>query len=202
MTTTTYVLIGLTTLVSLAGFAHPAVVAQLLLWGPAVQRRHEYHRFLGYGLVHADGWHLAFNMITLYFFGRAMEGFFVGQLGAWGFAAFYASALVVSVLPGYVKHKDDPQWATLGASGAVAAVLFAYVLLRPWDLIIVFVVPVPAIVFALAYVAYSYWKDRAGGDRTNHNAHLSGAAYGVMFTLLMNPSVLDHFLAQLAAPLR
>jgi len=193
----TLAIVGVTALVSWLAFSRPAWMQALVLWPPAVTRGHEYHRFVGYGLVHADFMHLLMNMVTLYFFGRAMEGFYADYLGPLGFLAFYLSALVVSALPSYLKHRNDTQYVTLGASGAVSAVLFAFILLRPWETIFLYFVPVPAILFAVAYTGYSVYMNHRGGDRINHNAHLSGAAYGVLFTVLMEPKVIGHFLAEL-----
>jgi membrane associated rhomboid family serine protease len=193
----TLLIVGLTALVSWLAFSRPALMQALVLWPPAVTRGHQYHRFIGYGLVHADFMHLLMNMVTLYFFGSAMEGFYADYLGPLGFVLFYASALVVSALPSYLKHRHDPKYATLGASGAVSAVLFAFILLQPWETIYLYFVPVPAILFAVAYTGYSVYMNHRGGDRINHNAHLSGAAYGLLFTVLMEPRVIGHFLAEL-----
>ena len=153
-----------------------------------------------YGLVHADFGHLLFNMFTLFFFGRVMEGFFAQRLGSFGFVLFYIGGLVFSILPTYLKHRNDPNYRSLGASGAVSAVLFAYILLAPWQRILVLVVPMPAIVYAVLYTAYSIYMDRRGQDNVNHSAHLWGAAYGVIFTLLMDGRVLPYFLNQLVHP--
>ena len=196
----TLAIIVVTSLVSWLGFNNEALRSALILWPPAVTRRHEYHRFLGYGVVHADFVHLLFNMFTLYFFGRLMEGFYAQYLGAMGFLWFYLSALVVSALPSYLKHRHDPDYATLGASGAVSAVLFAFILLRPWETIYVYFIPVPAIIFAALYTGYSVYMNHRKADRVNHSAHLAGAAYGVLFTVLMEPRVLAHFMAELTNP--
>lgn len=196
----TYILIGITVLVSWQAFERTTLMERLLLWTPAVQRKHQYDRLLTHGFVHADWPHLLFNMITLYFFGRAIEQV-VGQLiGPVGYALFYLSAIVVAILPSYLRHRNDPHYRTLGASGAVSAVLFAFVLIDPWTLIFVFFLPVPAIVYAVGYVGYSFWADKRGGDNINHNAHLSGAAYGVLFMLLMDPRVGPYFLQRLTSP--
>ncbi|TNJ34759.1 rhomboid family intramembrane serine protease [Arenimonas terrae] len=193
----TIAIVAVTALVSWLAFSRPAMLQALVLWPPAVTRDHQYHRFIGYGLVHADFMHLLMNMVTLYFFGRVMEGFYADYLGPLGFLAFYTSALVVSALPSYLKHRHDPKYMTLGASGGVSAVLFAFILLRPWETIYLYFIPVPAILFAVAYTGYSVYMNHRGGDRINHNAHLSGAAYGVLFTVLMEPKVIGHFLAEL-----
>ncbi len=196
----TLVIIAVTALVSWLALNNERLMQALILWPPAVTRGHQYHRFLGYGLVHADFMHLLFNMVTLFFFGRVMEGFYAQYLGPLGMLWFYASALVVSALPSYLRHRGDPNYATLGASGAVSAVLFAFILLQPWTTIYVYVVPVPAIIYAVLYTGYSIYMNQRKGDRINHSAHLAGAAYGVLFTVLMEPKVLSHFLAELLEP--
>jgi membrane associated rhomboid family serine protease len=153
-----------------------------------------------YGLVHADFGHLLFNMLTLFFFGRLMEPFYTARLGALGFLLFYMGGLVVSILPTYLKNRGNPRYRSLGASGAVSAVLFAFILLAPWARIYVFVIPMPAIIYGLLYTAYSIYMDRRGEGNVNHSAHLWGAAYGVAFTLLVEPRVLSHFIGALLRP--
>lgn len=197
----TLVLIALTAVVSWLALRHRSLMDRLILWPPAVSRHRQYDRLLSYGFVHADLMHLLFNMITLYFFGRFMEQLITQITGQrWVYLAFYLSALLVSILPSYLKNHGNPNYFSLGASGAVSAILFAFILVQPWQLIFVFFIPVPAIVFAVAYIGYSVWMDRRGGDRINHSAHLAGAAYGVLFMLAMEPRVLGHFLSALTRP--
>ena len=197
----TLLLIGVTCVVSLLAFRTPSLLMRLILWPPAIDRHRQYDRLVTYGFIHADFWHLLFNMVTLFFFGRVMEQVMTQLSGSrLTFVAFYFSALVVSILPTYLKHQKDPNYRSLGASGAVSAVLFAYILIDPWARIGVFFVPMPAIVFAVLYIAYSIWMDRRGGDNVNHGAHLAGAAYGILFFAAMEPRVLDHFLESLTRP--
>lgn len=196
----TLIIIAITCLVSFIAFGNRKLMDALIFWPPAVTRGHDYSRFIGYGLVHADGRHLLFNMITLFFFGRAMEGFINAHLGAYGFAFFYVLGLIVSILPAYLRHRDDDQYRSLGASGAVSAVLFAFILIQPWSTIIIFVLPVPAIVYAVLYLGYTIWMDRKDADRINHSAHLWGAAYGIVFLVVMEPRVIGVFLDQLSHP--
>jgi membrane associated rhomboid family serine protease len=197
----TFIIIAITCVVSFVAFGNPKVMNELIFWPPAVTRKHDYSRFIGYGLVHANGSHLLFNMLTLYFFGRTMEGIIDAQLGAYGFAFFYVLGLIVSILPTYFQHRDDENYRSLGASGAVSAVLFAYILFQPWSLIyFYFAIPIPAIVYAVLYVGYTIWANHRGGSRINHSAHLWGGAYGVAFVLVMKPEVLSLFVDRLTHP--
>lgn len=196
----TLAIIAITCVVSFLAFNNARLMNDLILWPPAITRSREYHRLVTYGLVHADFGHLLFNMLTLFFFGRVMEGFYTKLLGTLGFALFYIAALVVSILPTYLKNRTNPNYRSLGASGAVSAVLFAFILLAPWSRIVVFVVPMPAIIYAVLYLVYSFYMDRRGQDNVNHSAHLWGAAFGIAFTLVLKPEVFSFFLYQLSQP--
>jgi len=196
----TLIIIAITAAVSYFAWKSPGLMARLILWSPAVAQRGEVHRLLTYGFVHADGQHLLFNMITLYFFGGLIERAYADYLGPIGFAGFYLGALLVSILPSYLRHRKDPNYRSLGASGAVSAVLFAFILIQPWALIFVFFVPVPAIIYAALYVGYSVWAERRGQDNVNHSAHLWGAGYGVLFSLIMEPRIFGLFLSRLFNP--
>lgn len=196
----TVLLILATVVVSWLAFDRPRLMDRLLLWPPAIARRHEYDRFVTHGFVHADLQHLLFNMITLYFFGRLVERVFLPYIGHLGFLAFYLSALVVAILPSWLQHRHDPHYRSLGASGAVSAVLFAFILMQPWALIFVFFLPVPAVLYAAFYIGYSIWSQRRGTDNVNHSAHLWGAGYGVLFALMVEPRLGPAFLARLLNP--
>ncbi len=196
----TLVLIAITAVVSLAAMNNERLLDKLIFWPPAIARGGEYQRFVTYGFIHADAAHLLFNMITLYFFGQLIEGIFAAKLGWFGFYIFYLTALIVSILPSWFRHREDTRYRSLGASGAVSAVLFAFILLKPWAIIYVFFVPMPAIVYAVVYVAYTIWADRQGRDSINHSAHLWGGAFGVAALLVIEPSTVGHFLGEIANP--
>ena len=195
----TLVIVAVTVLVSWRAFNDRTLLERLILWPPAVERRKQYDRLLGYGFVHADWMHLLFNMITLWSFGTAVERAFSQMITPAGYVLFYLSAIVIAILPTYLRHRHDARYRSLGASGGVSAVLFASILFDPWTRLIIFPIPlpIPAFVFALLYVGYSIWMDRRGGDNVNHSAHLWGAAYGVIFTLLLEPRVAGHFVRSL-----
>jgi len=197
----TLALIAITALVSWRAFNDRRLADRMILWPPAISRHREYWRLLSYGLIHADFPHLLFNMITLFFFGRMIEQVMVQLTGSMlTYPAFYLTALAVSILPSYLKNQNNPNYLSLGASGAVSAVLFAFILLSPWTIILVMFIPAPAILYAVFYVGYSIWMDRRGGDRINHSAHLAGAAFGVLFMVAMDPRILAHFLQAVTQP--
>jgi membrane associated rhomboid family serine protease len=195
------VIIAATCVVSFLAFGSRKLLEAMVFWPPAISRERDYSRFLTYGFVHANGAHLLFNMLTLYFFARPMEAFINAHLGPYGFALFYLLGLVGSILPTYLRHRDDEKYVSLGASGAVSAVIFAYILLRPWAMLgVFFAIPMPAILYAVLYLGYTIWMDLKRSDRVNHSAHLWGAIYGIVFLIVMEPRVIDVFLDQLAHP--
>jgi len=196
---TTLLIIAVTCIVSFSAFSNRELAERLILWPPAVQRG-QYYRLLTHGFIHADSSHLLLNMFTLFFFGKAMEPLYELILGPAGFALFYVSAIVVVILPTYFANKENANYRSLGASGAVSAVLFAFILIRPWATILVWFIPMPAIVYAIGYVAYSIYQDRRNADNINHSAHLWGAAYGIAFTVVAKPEVISYFLEQLTHP--
>lgn len=194
----TFLLIGVTVLVSWLALQKPRLAERLLLWPPAVKRG-QYDRLLTHGFVHADLQHLFFNMLTLFFFGRVTEQVVTSIAGPVMFLVFYLSAIVVAILPSWLRHRDDGRYRSLGASGAVAAMVFGAILIDPWMMIFI-PIPVPGILYGIGYVAWSWWADRNSADGVNHSAHLSGAIYGVLFMLLMDSRIGLHFLAALSSP--
>jgi len=196
----TWILIGVTVVVSWMAFERPRLMDRLTLWPPAIARKHEYDRLVTYGFVHADWTHLLFNMMTLYFFGPLSERFYAATMGPLAYPLFYLSAMVAAILPTYLRHRDDAKYRSLGASGAVSAVLFTFVLLNPWATIYVFVVPCPAIIFGVLYLGYSAWADRQGHGNINHAAHLWGAVYGMAFAIVAEPRLPAAFLDRLMSP--
>ena len=179
---------------SLAGlFANRQIIERSLFRPYYFLRRRQYATAVTSGFVHADLPHLIFNMVTFYFFAFPLER----QIGPLRFAALYFLALVVSDTGTFLKHRDDPQYASLGASGAISAVLFAAIVYFPWmELFIIPIpLPIPAPLFAVAYVGYSWWSARQARGRINHDAHLGGALFGLVFVLLTDPGAYAKALA-------
>lgn len=196
----TIIIIAITVVISFICFSNRGLKSQLIFYPPAIKSGQLY-RFITHGFIHADMNHLLFNMFTLYFFGTAIEDLYKPYLGGFGFVAFYLLAIVVAILPSYLKHINDSNYASLGASGAVSAVLFAYILLAPWNMLYFFgAVPIPAIVFAVGYVAYSIYSQKRAKDNINHSAHLWGAAFGIAATIALKPQVVNYFIEKLLNP--
>lgn len=199
----TTIIIVLTCITSFLAFNNPRLMDALIFWPPAVSMRHQYYRFITCGFLHADIMHLAFNMITLYFFGKVLESYYMGILGLqhYYYTILYFSALIVANIPSYLKQRDNYNYRSLGASGAVCAVMFAFIMIDPWEtLYIFFKIPVPAIIYAVLFLGYSIYMSRRGGDNVNHDAHLWGALFGVVFTIAVRPSVVGSFLNELSQP--
>lgn len=137
------------------------------------------------GFVHASLPHLLFNMVSFWYFGPPLES----RIGSPSFAVLYAAGLLLSLYGSYRKHRNDPDYATLGASGAISAVLFAFIVYWPTSSLMLFFIPIPipAPLFAVGYLAYSIWSARQRRDRINHDAHLGGALTGLAFVALFDP---------------
>jgi len=202
MITLTIAIIAITCLISFNAFSNTKMMDEFIFHPPAVTRNNQWYRFITCGFVHADVMHLAFNMFTLYFFGSSWETVYVNYLGVekYWYLIFYFTALVVSELPSFFKNKNNYNYYSLGASGAVSAIVFSMILLSPWSTLYVFIFPVPAIVYAFLYIGYSIYMGKKGGDNVNHDAHLWGALYGVVFSIALQPSIINIFLSQLMQP--
>jgi membrane associated rhomboid family serine protease len=173
-------------------YGSPKIIEHCLFRPYWFLRRRQYASIVTSGLVHADLPHLIFNLITFYFFAFQLEK----QIGGARFAALYLIGLVVSDAGTYFKHRNDQDYASLGASGAISAVLFASIVYFPWQklFIIPIPVPIPAPIFAIGYVAYSWYSSRQARGRINHDAHLGGALAGLAFVAITDPGAYRQLL--------
>lgn len=189
----------------------------LIFYPPSVKRG-QWYRLFSCGLIHADWGHLIFNMFALYIFGEGrintsmgpiytgVEFQFVEIFGTKGkliYILMYVLALGASILPTYSKNKDNYHYRSLGASGAVSAVIFASILFRPLVGMGLFFIPIyiAGFLFGIIYLVVSSWLDKRGGDNINHSAHIFGAIFGVAFTAiackLVDYPVLTYFIEQI-----
>lgn len=204
------ILIGLTVAGSAYAWSNQAVMSNYILDPYEMNRRGgEWYRFLTSGFLHADWAHLLFNMFAFYSFSPVVLNLLAQRFGFEAglglFLALYLGGIIVSDLPTYFRHRHDPGYRSLGASGGVAAVLFASILVYPvapkGSGIIIFPLPVPIqpFLFGFLYLAYSWYMGRRRGDNINHDAHFYGALFGVMFLLVLIPGVLLLFGQQVSA---
>ncbi len=165
----------------------------------------EYYRLFSHSLVHADWVHLIVNMFVLYSFGQNVEAYFsyFQSAGLLKFPAlyyifFYVTAVVVASLSTLKKHKDDPMYNSVGASGGVSAIVFASIFFDPWHKLYFYgIVPVPGIVFGGIYLFYSWYMSRRNVGYINHDAHYWGAVYGLVFPIFIDHSLFLNFLQKL-----
>jgi membrane associated rhomboid family serine protease len=192
---------------SLIGFSNAVMVDKTIMWPYRVARENQYFRFITSGFLHADWMHLIFNMFTLFFFGRNLELYFsyYGLGGNISYLALYFLGLIVSDIPSYIKHKDDYNYRSLGASGAVSAVVFATIVFSPWSSIYIYgALKISAAVYAALYILYCVYMGKKSGDNINHDAHLWGSLFGLAFTLAliayMQPSLFTGIIEELKHP--
>jgi len=180
-----WTILGLTLATSAIGLFSRALIERAMLRPYQIARGSGYAGLLTSGFVHADLPHLIFNLITFYSFAFTLER----AIGTAAFLALYFGGLLISSAGTAAKHRDDPSYASLGASGAILAVLFASIIYFPGQrlFILPLPIPIPAPLFAVLYLAFTYYSSRYSKGRINHDAHLAGAITGVVFVALTDP---------------
>jgi membrane associated rhomboid family serine protease len=162
---------------------------------------------LTHAFLHADWTHLIINMFVLYFFGSSVERF-LGILKTQGyidrplihFLLLFTGSVVVASLNTLRKHRDDPAYNSVGASGAVSAFIFTSIFFTPWEVLYLYFIPVPGILFGILYLVYSQVMSRRNRDNINHDAHFYGAVFGFIYPLLISPKLYILFFQQLFNP--
>lgn len=151
-----------------------------------------YHTILTSGFLHADMPHLIFNMLTFYFFAFSLER----VVGSSKFLIIYLGSMILADITTIIKRKDDPNYHSVGASGAIAGVIFSFILFFPTSsMYIMFLpIPIPAPLFGLIYLAYTYYSSKKSYDLINHEAHLWGSLAGIILTILVEPESLRIFI--------
>ncbi|MFV0555247.1 MAG: rhomboid family intramembrane serine protease [Mangrovibacterium sp.] len=190
-------IIIITGLVSYMAFSRYDLFDKLKFSPPRVLKERQYYRLFTYALLHGGWGHLLVNMLVFYSFGSAVEKYFYlifGSSYALSFLLLYLGAIVFSNALALRKHKDNYLYSAVGASGGVAAVLFASILFNPWGKIYFFgVLPIPGVAFGVIYLYYCYRMNKKGADNIAHDAHFLGAIFGFVFPILMKPYLLERF---------
>ncbi|MCO5240656.1 MAG: rhomboid family intramembrane serine protease [Chitinophagaceae bacterium] len=202
----TLLILIVTSIVSIVALKNEQLLDNLIFYPPAVTERKQYYRFFTCGFIHANIPHLVFNMYSFWIFGEYVEILFMsifGHMGRWYYLLMYITALAVCLLPTYAKNKDNYYYRSLGASGAVSAVIFVFIFLNPLQGIGLIFLPrelmIPGFIFGFLYLAISSYLDKKGGGNINHSAHIWGAIYGIIFLivtawLFSGINLLDNFL--------
>lgn len=198
----TTLIIGITAITSILAFNRYEMLDRWMFMPYRIKNRGQWDRFVLSGFIHKDYIHLLFNMFTFYFFGRMVEMFLSYTFGILTggvlFVAFYLLGIIVSDIPTYLKHRDDSHYRALGASGGTAAAVFASIVIMPLSDICLFgIICLPGFILGILFLIYSYVQGKRGGDNINHDAHLYGAVFGIVFILVLSPSSAGMFLEQI-----
>jgi membrane associated rhomboid family serine protease len=198
----TLIIVGITILVSIMAMDKPELKNKLMFNAYMINQRKEWYRFFSNGLIHADWIHLLLNMYVLWMFGRGVEtmykfeSVYAGK-GVLFFILLYIGGLVMSSLYSYERHKNDIYYNSLGASGAVSAVMFAYIVLAPTTPLGLMFLPgiqIPAYLFGLIILSVEHYLSKRGNTGIAHDAHFWGAIFGVVFTIALKPSLAVDFI--------
>jgi membrane associated rhomboid family serine protease len=198
----TLIIIIFTSLISLQGFSKYAFI-DVLKHAPFREWHHkEYYRLLTSGFVHADWTHLLVNMFVLYSFGEFIESYIYASFGPSAgrliFLGMYLLNIIFANLLTFYKHKDNPSFSSIGASGAVSGIIFIFIMLRPWSTLnLFFFIPLPAIVVGIGYLVYSTWAAGKEHGRVDHLAHFAGAIAGMMMIILLKKEIITEFFQRL-----
>jgi membrane associated rhomboid family serine protease len=186
---------------SIAAFQNPRLKTAWMLKPYMLTRDGNYYTLISSGFIHVDWPHLIFNCMTLYFFGTSLENYYelgLDMSGVW-ILWLFLSGVIIASLPSAYRYRKEPSYATLGASGGVSAVLFASILIDPFTNVCFYgVLCLPGIVAGALYLAYSYYQSQHGRDNINHEAHLAGAVYGLLWQTFITPSAWTQLVSAIA----
>ena len=200
--TLTLIIVIITGIISYRSFENRNLFNKLKHHPYSENKNKEYHRFITSGFVHGSWMHLGINMFVLWQFGEIVEKVFMisfGEvMGRLNFLLLYFLTIIFADIPTFIKHKDNPHYSAVGASGGVSGILFVYILFAPWEKLWLYaVIPIPGIIAGIAYLIYSSWASKQGGGRIDHDAHLYGAIFGFLFAIVLRPSFFTSFIEKL-----
>ncbi|MGM0946529.1 MAG: rhomboid family intramembrane serine protease [Bacteroidota bacterium] len=198
----TLLVILLTVITSMIGFNNHRFIERWMFIPYKIKNKNQWDRFFLSGLIHKDYMHLLFNMFTFYFFGGVVERFLAFKYGPLTggvvFILFYLLGIVVADIPTYLKNKDNSYYRALGASGGTAATVFSSIIIMPLaDICLFGIICLPGFILGAIFLIYSYTKGKKDNDGINHDAHLFGALFGIVFILLISPDSGLYFIDQI-----
>jgi membrane associated rhomboid family serine protease len=187
---------AITILISLLAFSNQNLMERLILHPYNVSRGRYVYTVITSGFIHQDLMHLFFNMMSFYFFAFQLEP----VLGHFQFGVLYMLSLILSDIPSVMKHRENYGYRSLGASGAVSAVVFSAILYNPLGHMMIMPIPVeiPAVIFGVLYLVYCSYASKYSRDNINHDAHFYGALSGLMITIIFHPGILPYFFQQIS----
>jgi membrane associated rhomboid family serine protease len=189
----TFIILCITCVVSFFAFSNAQITSKFLFNAVQIDQRKEWWRMITSGFIHGDFLHLFINMLVLFSFGQAVEYYYFisfGTRATFMFILLYITAIPAANMISYYKHRNDISFNSVGASGAVSAVVFVSILYEPFRNIYLYgLIGLPGIVLGGAYLLYSYYMANKQSDRINHDAHFWGAVYGIAFTTVFNPKI-------------
>lgn len=211
MVTTTFLVIILA--FSLYCFYDRTAMYKYLFHPYSVKRNNEHYRFLTHAFIHGDTMHLFLNVFSLWMFGYAVEDVYyvdlflndpynptdedrtqAVRLARLAYIGLFTGGIYAASITEYFKNRDNFSYSSLGASGAIEAVIFSFIIIQPFQTLYLFVLPMPAWLLGVAFLVGSYYlsKRKTGdpeADRVGHEAHFWGAIFGVIYTIILKPSL-------------
>ncbi len=191
---------------------------QKYLFHPYSIKHHgEHYRFLTHAFIHGDTLHLGLNLFSLWMFGYAVEEIYyvnifidnplnasdeermhAVKLARLAYIGLFTGGIYAASFTEFFRYKNIPSYSSLGASGAINAIMFSFIIIQPFQILNLFFLPLPAWLLGILFLGGSYYlsKRKTGDpntDRIGHEAHFWGAIYGILFTIALKPSLLTHF---------
>jgi len=187
----TYTILALTVLISYQGFSNHDLINRYSFNPYKVKHERQFYRIISHAFFHADNAHLLFNMMSLYFVGRFLEAVLVQEYGVTDgelhFLAIYLGGAVVGTIFSYLKNNQNPNYQSIGASGAVSATIFAFILWLPdIEFLLFFIIPMKAFIFGFLFLAIEFVAMKRSKSRIAHDVHIISAIYGACYVLLIN----------------
>jgi membrane associated rhomboid family serine protease len=200
----TIIIIIITGAISIWAFSNESIMKKLQLNPYQIYHDKQGHRLITHGFIHADWIHLLVNMLVFFSFGSAIENRFeilahkgIINNNILHFFILYFGGMIIATISTLIKHKNNPEYNALGASGAVSAVVFTYIFFSPTNsLLLMGIVPIPAIIFGVLFLIYSQYMSRRSGGNVNHDAHFIGAVFGFIYPIMLKPNLIHYFISQ------